>query len=696
MADAPGTGTEESLGRRFKERGLLLILLPYPIVIIAFFETLRLPWDQFLAHFSLFPLSIQVWGDYFQTINGFYIDVVAIQVAVFIVALLVCKNRLLLGAVMAAGAGSSSYVIYRLLVTYPPFEGYIPFVLGLVLFAVGIGACGYIAFSVQFESRFGRRLRLVIGCGGLMAGGLMLWAHHTFFPGQYPSLHLSLIGLSLVAMWWALYAVGTALDKSLLRQRKVVLGLLISTVGVIGVAMVADKSDIPSIIEPYLVSISEVKYQTVNYAEVTWSESRAEFECVTDGTDLSKQEAIDVFFEHSGFPQLDQEIPLDELNVLLIMVEATRFDDTNLDPEQPLDITPMLRDFSERGAFNFVNAHAPSSNTISSTSAVMSMSNPSLAPVTIQGHRSSRGELRDESFTGFTVAQYFQEMGHETFRFVHHASGMPDRRGLDRGFAEGRVVAADRDDREHAGVDERITDKGLQFIENRARDDDPFFGWLFYWSPHDPYVQRDSKGDSSSRGRYRQEIRHTDEQIRRVLEYLDAEGLMDETIVVIASDHGEEFGEHGGTKHSRTLYREVVHIPLLVSIPSVDGWAVEEPASLSNVFTWLMLHATSLPMEHMLDHIQGTVSPSILAAEGAVVSELLAADGGQVSLLDNDHKIIHRIGSGRTEVFDVNDDPWEQDDLYLSGSEVVEDKVKHLNRYLEFRACNEEFKLGWE
>lgn len=66
---------------------------------------------------------------------------------------------------------------------------------------------------------------------------------------------------------------------------------------------------------------------------------------------------------------------------------------------------------------------------------------------------------------------------------------------------------------------------------------------------------------------YLDEIRHMDRKLADFVRWLKDAGLYDDTLIVITSDHGEEFGEHGGFWHGTTLYEEQIHVPLIVKLP---------------------------------------------------------------------------------------------------------------------------------
>jgi arylsulfatase A-like enzyme len=82
---------------------------------------------------------------------------------------------------------------------------------------------------------------------------------------------------------------------------------------------------------------------------------------------------------------------------------------------------------------------------------------------------------------------------------------------------------------------------------------------------------------------YDGEIRYTDNQIGRLLTHLRERGVLKSTLLVVTSDHGEEFLDHGSWEHQKTLYEEVVRIPLMVSGPGVEARRESRPTSLLDV-----------------------------------------------------------------------------------------------------------------
>jgi len=156
----------------------------------------------------------------------------------------------------------------------------------------------------------------------------------------------------------------------------------------------------------------------------------------------------------------------------------------------------------------------------------------------------------------------------------------------------------------------------------KLRGDDPFFLWLHLMDPHGPYYSPQAaldlmghRGTTSTRARYlnscwnragmaevryadiREEIlslydsgiRWVDEQIASLAKTLQDLGIWEDSVFVLTADHGEEFLEHQGRMHAPPkVTEELVHVPLLLRIPSVSNCRVEAPFSLLNLAPTLL------------------------------------------------------------------------------------------------------------
>jgi arylsulfatase A-like enzyme len=166
------------------------------------------------------------------------------------------------------------------------------------------------------------------------------------------------------------------------------------------------------------------------------------------------------------------------------------------------------------------------------------------------------------------------------------------------------------------------------------------------------------------RALYRGEVAEVDRQVGRVLRALDARGLRDRTLVVVVSDHGEEFWEHGGVEHGHTLYDEVLKVVMLVSWPGKlpGGARVGSVTSLVDVVPTIhdllgLDHPPASDGISLVPLIRGETVP-----ERAVLSENLLFAEDRVSVRTDRTKLV-RWENGKEEAYDLARDPGEIRDL---------------------------------
>ena len=87
--------------------------------------------------------------------------------------------------------------------------------------------------------------------------------------------------------------------------------------------------------------------------------------------------------------------------------------------------------------------------------------------------------------------------------------------------------------------------------------------------------------------RYDGGIRYTDDRIAEFLTALEARGLRERTVLIVASDHGDEFLDHGGWEHGGRVYEELVHVPLIFVWPGSENRVEDRPVSTLSIFATL-------------------------------------------------------------------------------------------------------------
>jgi arylsulfatase A-like enzyme len=167
----------------------------------------------------------------------------------------------------------------------------------------------------------------------------------------------------------------------------------------------------------------------------------------------------------------------------------------------------------------------------------------------------------------------------------------------------------------------------------------PFFLFVHTYQVHAPFLpppetermflDDGAKISSSSELReyhdaYDREIRFVDDKLRELVGALDAQGLRDSTQIVVLSDHGEEFGEHGYFQHGSALFEESLRIPLVFAGPGIpSGRRVAEGVSLIDVApTLLALSGVTAP-----EHLDGTnLVPAMRGEAGGLAERTLFAE----------------------------------------------------------------------
>ncbi len=163
-------------------------------------------------------------------------------------------------------------------------------------------------------------------------------------------------------------------------------------------------------------------------------------------------------------------------------------------------------------------------------------------------------------------------------------------------------------------------DDFLGWLDARRQPDRPFFAFLNFIDAHDPYYApqrlRDqfepagapilrkrphlTEGElASTRAAYEASIAMLDEQLGRLVGELEQRNLFEHTLIIVVSDHGEHFGEHGLQFHGNSLYLRLIHVPLVVVYPGTvpAGVRVQRPVSLRDIPT-TVLHVVTGSVDH--------------------------------------------------------------------------------------------------
>ena len=250
--------------------------------------------------------------------------------------------------------------------------------------------------------------------------------------------------------------------------------------------------------------------------------------------------------------------------------------------------------------------------------------------------------------------------------------------GLLQGFAsqDESLVKKNLRKSHQAVTSPQITRKGLRRLAEWRDQPTPWFLWLHYFDPHSLYLAHEGVSEAFGTGekhdRYDGEIAFTDRAIGHLLSGLESLGMAEQTVVVLFSDHGEEFGDHGGIAHGHTLHRELLHIPLIIRAPGFAARRVSAPVRQVDVMP-TVLELLGLPVPEGLEGtslvpaMRGEPLPDLPVLGELRQSRLHRSD----SLQRGGWKLLVDRAQQRTALYDLTRDPGEHEDVAASHPERV-------------------------
>jgi arylsulfatase A-like enzyme len=314
--------------------------------------------------------------------------------------------------------------------------------------------------------------------------------------------------------------------------------------------------------------------------------------------------------------------------------------------------------------------------------------------------------FRDQLSQSFvTLAESLRAAGYRTVGFTANPWIGP-KMGFGQGFDLYQQIAQGA----AYGVDQAIaalaTDDGQQ----------PLFLFLFLMDPHDPYEpppgyrprtsvlpnaddatilpveEKLGKGLDQTpqladlRDFYDGEVRFTDHELERLFRSLQDSGRYDDALIVLFSDHGEEFGEHRGTRHGNSLYQSLLHVPLQIKYPKGRDPALPREAMVQQIDLMpTLLSLAQCPPPEGMDGLDLTRASAHTLSERVALGYLETGQDADTiweepwarkyeSATGAGYKLhLRRCDSFRPysrvlEFYDLASDPGEQNDLSAQGA----------------------------
>jgi arylsulfatase A-like enzyme len=281
-----------------------------------------------------------------------------------------------------------------------------------------------------------------------------------------------------------------------------------------------------------------------------------------------------------------------------------------------------------------------------------------------------------------------------------------------------------------------INQRTLTWLESYVKKEDyaPFFLWVHYMDVHEPYVAEEkylSRVDSSLssdpdemfglfknvilprdlsdpkkvdtlRKLYHAKVLETDDYVKELFAGFDNLGVLDDSVVLLTSDHGDEFGEHGGLSHDGKMVNELIHVPFLIydrdrkasEVRDDEVSGVDIPPTICGLFG--VERGERFLGRDLLSDTEGDGGNEMNERDGgsrACYGEAMDKFGNKEKetdqplyyLLKDGVKTIYRERDKALVIFDLKEDPEEKNNIASSHPEAEELKAELLNTRKQYR-----------
>lgn len=277
-----------------------------------------------------------------------------------------------------------------------------------------------------------------------------------------------------------------------------------------------------------------------------------------------------------------------------------------------------------------------------------------------------------------TLAECFKQNGYSTFAAVS-ALVLSRRYNLTQGFDVYDDDLWEEDTPKLFMIRDRpapkTAEKTIQWLEqwHGRPEAAPFFAWVHFFDPHQPLQSR-APDRHLCPTQYDAEIAQADDGVEMLVKWLSDKGFLDQTLVVVTSDHGESLGEHKEKTHAIFIYDATIHVPLILRYPPLlpAGSVYDGPTRAVDLLPTILAAAnitTDAPNQgaNLLPSLQGTAPAPVLSQYAeSLLSEL---GFGMAPLYGVRHQGLKYIRAPQAELYDLQADPKELHNLFAEKQE---------------------------
>jgi len=378
--------------------------------------------------------------------------------------------------------------------------------------------------------------------------------------------------------------------------------------------------------------------------------------------------------EKKPFQPIDLTYDFAGKNLIFILIESTAFENTTL-ANNPASTDPFLKELADK-SWNFLSHRTVFPATTRSILAMLCSDIPGTDYASITNTK--------EHYKCNSITTFFKKNGFNTSFFspvllsYDSFDKAEQPREFDYIFEPSSVLSQKKYKKTH-GTNTAVEEEYVQneFFKYYTQNREPFFALYFpYWS-HAPYEEPFADHFGMERQeRYYASQGYIDTALRKFFEDLDAKGFLENSIVIVTSDHGEALGRKPGNYiHPNFIYDENLHVPFLIYIKGITD---KYPKTITNPTTVLdvaptianLLGLEKDPSWIGNDMFSGQISPVFIYSRAAELHS---------GILNGNKKFFFNHVTGQNYFFDLASDPMEENNL---AATLTEEDIESIKNYI--------------
>src|SRR5438046_10462800 len=375
------------------------------------------------------------------------------------------------------------------------------------------------------------------------------------------------------------------------------------------------------------------------------------------------------------------------LNVVVITIDTLRADHLGCYGYKEIR-TPNIDALAAEGV-RFERAYTSVPVTLPSHAVIFTGTYPMLSGI----HDFSANKLNPAQPT---LASVLKEHGYNTAAVIGSAV-LDSRFDLNHGFDFyydhfdfNRLLESNLDEMERPG--NVVADVTIDWLSKNYQK--KFFLWMHLYDPHYPYRPPPPYSEQYKDRPYDGEIAFADAQVGRLIEFLKNKSLYQNTLIVLAGDHGERLGEHGEKTHGFFIYNATLHVPLIIHLPGgVHARTVANLVNLADLMpTVLAALNIQIPAQVQGQSLLPLMSPKKEDTARSLYAETflprLHFNWSELRGVETEN--YHFINAPKPELYDLRKDPGETHNLFAEKKAVTEEmRVRRAKLIQQYTAGQE-------